>query len=69
MSHYVDNKIQSESGIVIAAHTNAIAKLALNRDGSLLATTSIQGTLIRLFNPNTGEKLHELRRGTEQAEI
>jgi len=25
MSHYVDNKIQSEAGIVIAAHTNAIA--------------------------------------------
>jgi len=54
---------------VIAAHTNAIAQLALNKDGSLLATTSAKGTLIRLFNPVTGDKLHELRRGSEEATI
>ena len=41
----------------------------MNRDGSLLATTSITGTLIRLFNPTTGEKLHELRRGSETCVI
>ena len=35
----------------------------------MLASTSIKGTIIRLFNPETGEKLHELRRGSEPASI
>jgi WD40 repeat protein len=69
MTHYIDHKLQTEQAIVIAAHTNAIAQLALNKDGSLLATTSAKGTLIRLFNPVTGDKLHELRRGSEEATI
>ena len=55
--------------LVISAHQTAISSLALNRDGSLLASTSEQGTLIRLFNTDTGEKMHELRRGSESAVI
>ena len=69
MTHYEDGKIRNEFSIVISAHQNAITNLALNRDGSNLATMSEQGTLIRLFNPKTGDKVHELRRGSEAAAI
>ena len=55
--------------LVIQAHQTAITSLAFNRDASVLASTSEQGTLIRLFNTATGEKISELRRGSETASI
>lgn len=60
---------EGEKPLVIAAHQGPIACLALNRDGSLLASASEQGTLIRLFNTSTGEKMTEVRRGSESAVI
>jgi len=57
--------IEGERALVISAHQGTIVCLALNRDGSLLASASETGTLIRLFNTQTGEKVQELRRGTE----
>ena len=54
---------------VVKAHEHAIAALALNPDGRLLATASIQGTLIRLTNTETGSALQELRRGSDTADI
>lgn len=47
----------------------AIACLALNYSGSLLAISSIRGTKIKIFNTKTSEKLQELRRGSKNAEI
>lgn len=61
--------IEGERPLVISAHNGAIACITLNRDGSILATTSDKGTLIRLFNTQTGEKISELRRGSEPALI
>lgn len=54
---------------VILAHESGIAALALNSDGSLLATASDKGTLIRIFNNNNGEMVQEVRRGSEKAII
>lgn len=53
----------------IAAHDSALSCLALNRDGSLLATASERGTLVRVWDTRTGQRLYELRRGAEPAEI
>ena len=55
--------------VSITPHESKIAYLALNSDGSLLATASEYGTLIRIFRTDKGEFLHELRRGKEKAEI
>lgn len=41
----------------------------MNYDGSLLATSSEKGTLIRIYRTDTGEFLHEVRRGSDKAEI
>ena len=54
---------------LISAHKGPINFIQLNKDGTILATASDKGTLIRLFNTANGEPIQELRRGTENAEI
>lgn len=43
--------------------------MALNYQGTLLATASDKGTLIRLFSTEDGTPLQEVRRGSDKAEI
>ena len=52
-----------EIPILIPAHNNAITKISLSYDGSLVATASSLGTMIRLFDTETGALLNEFRRG------
>ncbi|KAI0832539.1 WD40-repeat-containing domain protein [Trametes gibbosa] len=54
---------------IIAAHTTALSTLSVPPSGRLLATTSSRGTLIRIWDTNTGKLVRELRRGTDKAEI
>lgn len=53
----------------IEAHKSRVSKVSFNIDGSLLATASDRGTLIRVFNAQTGQKLYQFRRGTYSAKI
>lgn len=53
----------------INCHKSHIQCLTLNADGTILATASIKGTLIRLFNAKTGKQLQEVRRGSTNAII
>ncbi|RKP10484.1 WD40-repeat-containing domain protein, partial [Thamnocephalis sphaerospora] len=57
------------SSSIIAAHTAALGCLAMNAEGTLLASASDKGTLIRVFEALSGKLLHELRRGADRAEI
>ena len=57
------------SEITIRAHESSIRCVALNQDGSMLATVSEKGTLVRVFNIDTGVKIHEFRRGNLAKEI
>uniref|UniRef100_A0ACD5VNM1 Uncharacterized protein n=2 Tax=Avena sativa TaxID=4498 RepID=A0ACD5VNM1_AVESA len=54
---------------MIPAHDSHIACMALTMDGLLLATASMKGTLIRIFNTMDGSLLQEVRRGLDKAEI
>lgn len=48
----------------INAHTSAIKVMAFNQTGTLLATASEAGTLIRVFEIPTGKKKYSFRRGS-----
>ncbi|XP_041992817.1 autophagy-related protein 18d-like isoform X2 [Salvia splendens] len=54
---------------LINAHDSKIACLTLTMDGLLLATASLRGTLIRIFNTMDGTRLQEVRRGVDRADI
>nr|QBK87492.1 MAG: beta-propeller fold protein [Marseillevirus LCMAC201] len=64
----VDNR-SINTQTIIPAHSNALSALALNNNGDQLATASERGTIIRIWNTTTGDKLHELRRGLEVVSI
>ena len=59
----------SEIDIEIECHQTDIKYLALNPHGTILATASVKGTLIRIFETRNGSELIEVRRGSENATI
>jgi len=55
--------------VTFKAHDSGIGALKLSPDGSLVATASVKGTLIRIFETHTGKQVNEVRRGAEKAKI
>lgn len=54
---------------VIEAHKKPLAAIALSGDGTLLATASVKGTIVRVFSVEKGTKLYQFRRGTYPTRI
>lgn len=54
---------------VIEAHRSPLSCIALNNEGTLLATASETGTIIRVFSVPHGHKLFQFRRGTYPSTI
>ncbi|KAF4982544.1 hypothetical protein FZEAL_1854 [Fusarium zealandicum] len=54
---------------VIEAHRSPLCCICLNNEGTLLATASETGTIIRVFSVPKGQKLYQFRRGTYPSTI
>lgn len=54
---------------VISAHQAPLSCIAMNKDGTLLATASEKGTVIRVFEIPSAKKLYQFRRGSMPARI
>ena len=54
---------------IVTAHESEIGALTVNAEGTLIASASTKGTLIRILSVEGGEQLQELRRGTGKAVI
>jgi WD40 repeat protein len=54
---------------MIAAHSGNISFIALNSDGTIVASSSEKGTTIKLFDTQTGNALREFKRGSSEARI
>lgn len=55
--------------VTITAHKSDVAYIAINHQGTLVATASVKGTLIRVFDTYKKIQLIELRRGTDSASL
>jgi autophagy-related protein 18 len=54
---------------MIQAHKSAIAALAINSQGTALATASDKGTIIRVFSLPDAKRVGEYRRGSKAARV
>lgn len=54
---------------VFQAHQTGLAALTLNASGSLVATASENGTVVKVFQTSDGQLLYRLRRSTRPAAI
>lgn len=55
--------------LLIRAHKSPVSHLALNSQGTLVATASDKGTVTRVFSLPAGDKVAEFRRGSYSARI
>ena len=64
-----DNNSLFKKKLSLKAHESGIAFLKLNNDGSKLATASIRGNIIRIFDTINGKIIQELKRGNGDSNI
>ena len=62
-------KLNSDYCNNIKAHNHSIEHLHLSNDGKYFVSASEKGTLIRIFNIEKGEMVHEVRRGIDPSKI
>jgi autophagy-related protein 18 len=55
--------IELKNKILIPAHDNPLAALSFNHQGTMLASASEKGTVIRVHSVDDGQCLYEFRRG------
>ncbi|CAO3703997.1 unnamed protein product [Rhizopus stolonifer] len=54
---------------IVQAHKSPVSCLSMNSEGTLLATASEKGTVIRIFSTLDATKVYQFRRGTYPAKI
>jgi WD40 repeat protein len=63
------NQQRSIAPSTINAHESEIVKLTMDNQATKIATGSIKGTLIRVFDTQTKKMIFELRRGQHFAQL
>lgn len=64
----ISNLVKSD-GVTIAAHSNPLVCISMNAAATWIATASVKGTCIRIFDTGNGDLIREFRRGVDQARI
>lgn len=59
----------SQAPITINAHRNELSCIAINQQGTMIASASVKGTLIRIWDSVRRHMLVELRRGSDTATL
>ena len=54
---------------VLHAHDSRVVCISINKEGTLMASSSDKGTLIRIYIINDDQKFWEFRRGTKSVEM
>ncbi|KAG9286972.1 hypothetical protein G9A89_001210 [Geosiphon pyriformis] len=54
---------------IVQAHKSPVSYVAINSDGTMLATASDKGTIIRVFSIPNAQKLYQFRRGSYPTRI
>lgn len=60
---------QTSSPVTIHAHKSDLACLAISQSGDKIATASVKGTLIRVYDVKTKKLCIEVRRGSDPAKL
>ncbi|KAF9369561.1 autophagy protein, partial [Mortierella sp. AD011] len=54
---------------IIQAHKTSVSNISINSEGTMLATASDKGTVIRIWSVPNAQRLYQFRRGTQSARI
>lgn len=60
------NANKLKTGLTIKAHDTALSALNFSPNGTMLATASERGTVIRVFCVKNGQRVQEFRRGVKR---
>eukprot|EP00760_Papus_ankaliazontas_P004616 PhM_4_TR11990/c0_g1_i1/m.63792 len=63
------HNLSTDVGFLVSCHNTPVTCMTVSPDGSLLATASERGTLIRVYDTSTSHKVKEVRRGSNHATI
>jgi WD40 repeat protein len=67
--HVLVQRYDAQQSYIIPAHDSCLANIALSFEGHRLVTASEKGTIIRVFNINTQNLVHQFRRGADSTKI
>ncbi|KAG0055950.1 autophagy protein [Gryganskiella cystojenkinii] len=54
---------------IVQAHKTSVSNISINAEGTMLATASDKGTVIRIFSIPNAQRLYQFRRGSQSARI
>ena len=66
---YIYDAQNLKAVVVVEAHTTPVSAVAFSDSGHMLATSSVKGTVIRIFAMPNAELLHQFQRGYTTAQV